>query len=188
MSDFKDPHLAGLMPRVESINGTVQAAVEGIGAEDLIWRPDSKAWSVGLCLEHLIVTFDEYHPRIRDALDRAAERGKPRKLRKRKPSFVGKRLIPAMRDSNRRLRAPRVFVPGPAVRAGALSEFLSRQELLADFMREADGYDLTRARISSPVSRFLRLNLGDCFEILVTHAERHVLQIQNVRAQLGNRG
>jgi len=35
--------------------------------------------------------------------------------------------------------------------------------------------------LSSPISRLIRLNLGDCFAILVAHARRHLGQIERIK-------
>jgi hypothetical protein len=42
-----------------------------------------------------------------------------------------------------------------------------------------------RLRIASPLSRLIRLNLGDCFMVGVAHARRHLGQIERIRAQPG---
>ena len=51
-------------------------------------------------------------------------------------------------------------------------------------LRAAAGLDWRAVRLSSPVSRFIRLNLGDAFVILVVHAQRHLGQITRIRDAL----
>jgi hypothetical protein len=43
--------------------------------------------------------------------------------------------------------------------------------------------DLVAARLSSPASRLIRMNLGDAFRILVVHGRRHLGQIERVLAR-----
>jgi hypothetical protein len=55
-----------------------------------------------------------------------------------------------------------------------------------DLRRAVEGAisaDLRRTRVVSPAASLVRLNLGDCFEILVSHADRHLGQVERIRKQ-----
>jgi hypothetical protein len=56
------------------------------------------------------------------------------------------------------------------------------RDQLADRVRTADGLDLKRQRVISPVSRLLRLPLGAYFAFVIAHDRRHLWQARNVRA------
>jgi hypothetical protein len=144
--------------------------------DQLKWRPAARAWSVGDCLEHLVVTADLYCDRIEPVLE-TAER--PRDLRPWRPSFLGKVLIKGVTTS-RRLKRPRRFAPPREPRPDVLVAFLTSHERLAGLIRAADGVDLSKTKVSSPVGRLFRLNLGDCFTMLVHHAKRHLHQAARV--------
>ena len=49
-------------------------------------------------------------------------------------------------------------------------------------MESAKGIDLRRNKVTSPVSKLIRINLGDALLILVVHSQRHLQQIARVRA------
>lgn len=83
------------------------------------------------------------------------------------------------------MKAPRVIQPPPAPRPDVLDEFQRGQAALAEPMRAADGVDLRRARLASPVNRLVRLNLGDAFQVLQDHARRHLAQARRVREHAG---
>jgi hypothetical protein len=70
-------------------------------------------------------------------------------------------------------------VPRPAL----LESFLSVQDELIEMMRTADGLDLTRVRLHSPASTCIRIHLGDAFEMLICHAERHLGQAERVASE-----
>jgi hypothetical protein len=50
-------------------------------------------------------------------------------------------------------------------------------------VRRAATLDWRRTRTTSPISPLIRLNLGDCFTILVVHAQRHLGQIDRLRGR-----
>jgi hypothetical protein len=57
---------------------------------------------------------------------------------------------------------------------------------LTDLLWNAQGIDMRKPRMTSPVSPFVRrLNLGDAFVLSVVHCQRHMLQIERVMASPG---
>lgn len=64
---------------------------------------------------------------------------------------------------------------------------MKRQEDLGHLLTEASGIDWRGVRMRSPVTRLVRMNLGDALTVLVVQAERHAAQIERVKkATLGN--
>jgi hypothetical protein len=53
---------------------------------------------------------------------------------------------------------------------------------LADRLRRANGLDLVRARVTSPVLRWRRFSLGAAFAMLAAHERRHLCQARRVAA------
>lgn len=52
-------------------------------------------------------------------------------------------------------------------------------------LAEADGLDVTAAKISSPMSRLIRYHVGDAFTITAVHLPRHLDQAERVKAEPG---
>jgi hypothetical protein len=63
-----------------------------------------------------------------------------------------------------------------------IEEFLETQLRIKELMIRAEDISWTRARLGSPVSSLIRLNLGDAFTIGVVHEERHLGQIERIRS------
>lgn len=157
----------------------LRALVEPLSTAQLRWNPAPGAWSVGQVLEHLTVSADGYLPRLRALLERAPARRGPDAAWK--PTFVGGLLLRSLAPSStRRVPAPRAWrvVAEPPVDAPA--RYLAAHGELRGLLRQAgdSGADVARLRIASPVSRLLRLNVGDALATLVVHAERHLGQIE----------
>jgi hypothetical protein len=172
----RDPHLSELYGQIAPIMDHARQIAGAMNPDQLKWKPSPRAWSVGDCLEHLVVTADVYCDCIEPVLKTAV---RPRELQPWRPSFLGKVLIKGVTTS-RRLKRPRRFAPPRKPRRDVLDAFLKSHERLAELVRAADGVDLSRTTVSSPVGRLFRLNLGDCFTLLVHHAKRHLHQAARV--------
>ena len=176
---FRDPFLAALAPRLAALTPRTQAVITGLSPAQLATRPPAGGWSIGEVLEHLVRGNGAYLDRI----PVVAAAARSRTARPYAPSFFGRLLLGAIAESNpRRLPAPRKVQP-LTVRADVTAAFLGTLERTAVLARETDGADL-RARFWSPIAP-IPLHLGDAFDIVVTHAERHLGQAERVRRALG---
>lgn len=163
-----------------SIDSRAKDVARDLGERELDWRAPEGGWSIGQVLEHLCIADDSYLARIRERTrDTRAPRA-PSPEAEWRPSLMGGVLARSMR-SPRRQRAPRIYRPPPRPRPNVLDEFLARQAELVELITIATDLDWRRIRTSSPVTRLIRLNLGDCFDIVVAHAARHVGQMERVR-------
>lgn len=148
-------------------------------AARLFWSPPEGGWGIGQVFEHLCITNDSYLMPATRLVDGA--RIDPAKARTAtwRPTVMGNILVRSF-SSGRRLPAPRIYRPGPAVRDEVVAAFLSRQEaILALLERSADAV-WQELRLRSPVTWLIRVNLGDAFAILGTHTDRHFRQIERI--------
>jgi hypothetical protein len=51
-----------------------------------------------------------------------------------------------------------------------------------EHLRRANGLDLARARVTSPVSKWLRFSLGTLFAVIAAHERRHLCQARRIVA------
>ena len=145
------------------------------------WRPPDGGWSIAQVMEHLILTEESYL----DALARAmANQPASPSTETWEPSFIGGFLIRSQKpESKQKMKSPRGWRPAPEARADVVEEYIKVRQRLIEVMRRADGYDLRRTKLSSPAAKFIRLNLGDAFMTLVVHTQRHLRQIERIKAQ-----
>ena len=82
----------------------------------------------------------------------------------------------------RRLKAPGLFQPKVDTPVAHTAErFVAHQDSLIERVNRANGLDLARVRLVSPVTRWLRMSLGQCFAVITTHQRRHLWQAARVR-------
>ncbi len=152
-----------------------------LSGERLAWRPPDGGWSIGEVLEHLVISSRLYLERMRPLIgsaDRATGSAEWR------PTLVGRWLVRSM-TSPRRFPAPKLFRPAPAPRDRVLAAHVEDLREVRAMLDRAAEIRWRALRLSSPVSRIMRLNLGDCFALLVRHAERHGRQIDRLRGAQG---
>ena len=158
-------------------------ALRGLTDPQLRWRPPDGGWSVGQVLEHLALTHEPYIARLRTALDEGRERARAGRVRRWKPTLLGGMVTRSM-TAPRKVKAAPKFVPGPDVGADAIDRFVATVRSLTGLVGDVDGADL-RVRFTSPVLSLVRPNLGDAFQLLVVHGDRHLDQIDRVMAAPG---
>lgn len=149
-------------------------------------RPPDGGWSVAECLDHLNSTARAYLPKLDDAVSDAIRRGLygegPFKY-----GLVARLVVRSMEPPPRfRFKAPAPFLPGAErSRHEITAAFRAYQVQLVDRLRQASGLDLSRARVTSPATAWLRLPLGAALELMVAHEKRHLWQARNVVAVIG---
>ena len=168
-----------LLIELDCVSMDAVAVARDLTAAQLAWQPPGNKWGIGQLLEHLIVSADSYltilRPRIYDRKAAHTENGNAYW----EPSIAGWMLVTGLR-SKRKLPTANAWKV-TAARENVLDEFMKRQQTIMTFLRATSALDWNRVRLSSPVSRLIRLNLGDAFTVLTVHAQRHIKQMERVR-------
>ncbi len=139
--------------------------------------PSDGGWSVNQVLQHLVVTHQLYADRVRRVLSRAPPPGHGDTPWR--STWMGGLMVHALQGA-RRLPAPKAFRVDQSVVPTVLERYLTALESTERLMGDAESVDWDRTRVTSPASRLVRLNLGDCFAVLTVHDERHFRRIQTL--------
>ena len=175
------PEIDGFRAQFELIAAEADALVAPLSDAQFAWQPAADSWSVAQCIDHLNATAREYLPMLDEGIADAIRRG----LYSPGPyayNWIG-RLMVWMFDPKVRVRAkaPASFQP-PAGRPrhDVMAAFRAYQVQYIDRLRQANGLDLARARVTSPVTRLIRMPLGSAFALTVAHERRHLQQARRV--------
>lgn len=178
-------------PTLEAIRGELRAAghaarelASGLGEAALWWRPAPDRWSIGECLDHLVLTGEAYLPVLDETIEDGRRRGRtaPGPYRR---TLVG-RWLPRLLEPppGLRIAAPReIRPPGPSPdgpRPNPLPAFLELRGRLEERLDAAAGLDLGRLGMASPFYGWIRFDLGSAFRILAAHERRHLWQARQV--------
>lgn len=175
-----------LATEIHSTRKRIESAARALDGAQLVQRPERDGWSVGEVLEHLCISSEIYDEPTR-GLVHSARPDAAAPAREWKSTLLGG-LIAGMLEKPRKMKAPKVFRPGPTPRNGVLEAFLAGERLVSATMVEATLLDWRALRIGSPAlpAFFPKMNLGDVFRIYAVHATRHAKQIERVAAQVKN--
>lgn len=183
-----DSHVAEWRASLVATRARATALVAPLTPAERSRPPAPGAWTVDQILEHLTVANALYAASMKEALAGHARTGHARAAASTpaawKPTWLGRLLRNSVDPSStRKLPAPKRIVPGPMVGGGVLERFVGSVDDLVALLDQSEGADLRRLRFTSPLSRFVRLNLGDGFAVCAAHVARHTNQIERTIAR-----
>lgn len=179
---MRNPYIGELLGDIECLTLDAQQLAGDLTPRQLSWNPAEGKWSIAQCLDHLVVSGGLYNDKMRPLIDRLKnETAANAPISPYKPTIGGRLLIWVVSPGSRSVSGPRLFRPKLEPQPDVVGEFLKSQETFAALLRAADGLDLSRHKLTSPAAKLLRMNLGDCFTVLVLHTKRHLAQAKRVR-------
>jgi hypothetical protein len=175
--EFKDATLA--------VDREAAALCAGLTEEQLSYCVRPESWSIAQNLAHLRTTAEVFLPAIDFVLDQT----RTQKLMTDEISGLGPYGRLMVWQMNTRwmfkLKAPQAIQPRLLPFPGMeLEHFLESQAAMRKRIQQAEGLNLTAMRFSSPVAKFVRMNLLECFSVLNAHSRRHLRQAHRVRRAL----
>jgi hypothetical protein len=168
--------------QIEAVNLDARDLIAGLSDAQFNWRPAPGHWSIAECLDHLTVTGRELTERIKEAISDARSRG----LLSRGPfryGLIGNMVVRSMEPPAKlKFKAPKIFKPRPdQTLEQVVRDFFAAQDEVLKLIREANGINLARAKVTSPVTRLMKLSLGQAFSLIATHERRHLWQAHQVK-------
>jgi DinB family protein len=173
-----------LIAELQESDARARSLAETLTAQQLNWRPRPHEWSIGQCLEHLLITNTVYVPAIADALANRPH-GSAEEIT---PGWFGRWFIRSYIEPSaetKRGRAPKKITPAADVDATILERFLESNQRARDLVQRAAPYDVNRIRFKNPFIGIIRFTVGTGLQIISRHERRHLLQAERVRASGG---
>jgi hypothetical protein len=175
------PEIDAFRVEFERLSAEAEALVAPLSEAQFNWQPAPGSWSVAECIEHLNVTARLYLPNLDEGIADAIRRG----LYADGPftyNWIGRLASGIMEPPAKfKVKAPKTFHPAPRrSRHDIMAAFRAYQVQYIDRLRQANGLDLARARVSSPAGRWLRIPLGSGFALMTAHERRHLWQAGRV--------
>jgi hypothetical protein len=171
----------------EGIATEARELAAGLTEPQFNWRPAPDRWSIEECLAHLTIVGQVEVRAIESAVDRAKAKGVTGTGPFEYPAwerFILRETEPPVRHS---VSAPKRFRPlhGQPI-TGILPTFLHLQREFMLQIERADGLDLRRVKVPTPITRLLKLSLGATLAQAAAHERRHIAQARHVRELLSS--
>ena len=159
---------------------TANNQFNGLLESQINWRPFEDKWSIGECIEHLVITQKLYNSKIKELPPVFKNTGKGSFKFKR--TFGGRMILKYVDpDSTTRTKTFKIFKPtSKQININIIRSFCEEVETMISFAENLHGVDLTKLKISSPVSKLLKMNVGDALLINLYHNNRHLNQAEKI--------
>jgi hypothetical protein len=141
--------------------------------DERLLRPSSQGgWSIAQCLDHLNRYGNFYLPQIKLAIEKSQTAHEHFKN-----GWFGNYFTNMMDPAaGKKYKAFREYIPPSDVPAReTVAEFIQQQETLLVYLRRAAKADLN-VRVPVSITSLVKLKLGDVFQFLIMHNERHMQQ------------
>lgn len=175
--------LAGCLQAAAAIEADLAQLTSALTEAQFHAPTRTGGWSVGYCIEHLVLTGQAFLPKWDRALqDAAGDRG-GQALRY---SWWQRQVLRHIENPSRlkRKTAPE-FVPCSRHSIEeTVGRFLGMHQDLARRVARCRGLDVRRTRVQSPFVAWMRYELGFSFDLALAHERRHLRQAWDVRRQL----
>jgi hypothetical protein len=174
--------LEGYGDQLLSVKQDATGLMSGLSDAQFNWRPEPGRWSMAECFDHLNkCAAGIYIPKIDAAIADARTRG----LKSNGPFAYSAFERWAIRSNDapakRRFKASKDFRPAANLSIDHVrSEFVRWQDELGRRLRDADGFDLQRAKEAFPIWPF-KWSLGAFVQMMLAHERRHTFQARQVR-------
>lgn len=160
-----------------------------LSAEQLNWKPNSDRWSIAECLLHLNYFSKYYFPATKNGIVQAQKR-KTKPNTTFKSSWWGNRMVEGVQllpsnQAKKLLECPIKYDPtfqdasqidGHQI----VNVFLENQTALLEMLVTAKEVNIQKTKISVAFYGFLSIPLGNMFQYIIYHNERHIVQAQRV--------
>jgi hypothetical protein len=133
-------------------------------------------WSAAECFEHLLKINQPYIPTFENILKLYADSAD----KEFKNSFIGKYLIKSIHpDASLKVKTFSNFIPsGTDLSKGIIDDYLNQHFIIKGYIEKFRNFDLRNIKIKSPMSSFVKYNLGDACRIIIYHDLRHLKQAE----------
>lgn len=151
-----------------------------LSIDQLNWKPRADGWSVGQCLEHLILTNEKFYPEM-DKL--AAGKRKNSFIENWSPfsGFFGRFLIKAVSEDSKKSKAPsKDVVPPSDIPADIVDKYIQHIGELSTKIEACAEADAKKTVVTSPFLVIFTYSLDDAYTVLVEHTKRHIRQAKRV--------
>lgn len=175
---MKDPtFIQEMVEKAFKAGENVKEEFSNLSFEQLNWKPSEEKWSIGQCLDHLIISDCLYFPSLRKITDGNFEMNVWEKWNPLSGLF-GKILATQINESPRKkLKAPKIFLPSQSkIDPGVLERFHKHLDTLIQLIRQWPNLDIDKVHITSPVSKVVTYSLRKAIIILIQHEHRHINQ------------
>lgn len=177
--------LKDIASQFERAKQDLNELLNGLTEEQFNKKPSSGGWSIGECVDHLIVTGKDYTSQIERGLKKAQHKNLLLKS-KFKFSWLGRSFIKNIEPPvKRKFKVPARWTPEVKLSMKNIKEeYLLLQEKYIDQLYDSKGLDIMKVKLPSPATSLLRFSIFEMFAVNAAHQRRHIWQAGIVKKEI----
>ncbi|MCI0448549.1 MAG: DinB family protein [Chlorobi bacterium] len=145
-------------------------------------RPPDNGWSIAECIDHLIVTGDDYCNKFEEALAILEQKNRRYTKEMKYNWFVRKFITNVEPPVKRKLKAPAKWRPATNIdKAKATAAYLQLQDRWVDLINQSAEWDTTKTRLLSPAVDWIKFTAFEILGVNSAHQRRHFDQAKRVK-------
>ncbi|MCC6865816.1 MAG: DinB family protein [Ignavibacteria bacterium] len=147
--------------------------------------PPNNGWSIGGCIDHLIVTGSDYCDILDIGLKKLEEKNQLYSG-EMKFSFLGRKFIKILEPPvKRKFKAPGKWKPDTKInKSKAVAAYLQLQDRWVNIIERSAQWDFTKLKLPSPAISWIKFSAFDILAVNSAHQRRHLEQAKNIKKNL----
>jgi hypothetical protein len=160
---------------------------QNLSSSVLLKPAQDRGWSIVQCFDHLNGYGHHYLTEIEKGIAQSNNDDQPMFRSTWLGQYFTKVMDPDSDSGKKKLSTFKNHLPKPNLDANkVIAEFIHQQEQLLGYLRNAKSKNLNSIRIPISISKWIRIRLGDVFQFLIAHNERHLRQAMRNKISQGN--
>lgn len=182
MKEIAPPELINQLTQdTLEIKRVVEEEFLPLNDEELNFKPDPDTWSVLECIEHLNIAEHHYYKEM----DKKIHSSTTTPGQSFKGGLIGNYFTNMMRPNldgeiTNKMTTVKKYVPSQLLSKDVIHHFINDQDIMLKLLEDANAVNLGKVRIKSALGSWLMFKLGDAFQFVTAHNQRHLIQAQNV--------
>jgi uncharacterized damage-inducible protein DinB len=175
--------IRSLLQKGREAKEKVNSELSGTSLMQLNWKPLPGSWSIGQCLDHLVVSESSYFSILKKVIDGTYkmnfwERHSPF-------SAICARILKDQLQEKvkRKLKAPKKFHPSRSeLKMEVIERYHQNLDGFLELISNCQKIDIDKIILTSPAIRIVTYSLRDALYFLIQHEHRHINQAIRVKS------
>ena len=171
--------IEGVSSRLEQIAEDAQNSFSGLSNEQLNWKPAAESWSIAQCLDHLILSNEEFFPEL-DKLSAGSRTNTFWQKVSPLSGIAGAFLVSTLKKDNQKVKTIPKMTPPSDIEEGIVERFIKHQSELIEKLHATNKSEWRKVVLTSPFVKIMTYRMDKGLEAVIEHERRHIRQAKRV--------
>lgn len=148
----------------------------------LTWKANKSSWCVLECIEHLNLYGKFYLPQIEQRIKTSTTKADVVFHKGLLGNYFAQSMLPKGKLNKMKTFKDKNPLNAPLDK-NVIDTFINQQIKLLELLNQARKVNLNKVKITTSISKIIRLKLGDTFQFYINHIIRHFNQIDRIQSE-----